>query len=161
MATFLVLLVSGPKVTVLVAILKSLSSAAVPVERTSTVKVVDAPGRWLTVTGTFRVAPATASDTVVVYFTVDAGALPKAILAVARSLLMMVIVAAFPRWESTLHPLSSAVTVTVKVSDPSTSASAAMGMRMVSLLLPTVTVWVIETKLFVSRGAARPAAAVA
>ena len=97
MATFLVLLESGPKVTLLVAMVKSLPSAAVPAERTSTVKVVDAPGRLLTVTGTFRVAPATASDTVVAYFTVDAGALPKAILAVARSLLMMVIVAVFPR----------------------------------------------------------------
>ena len=93
MATFLVLLVSGPKVTVLVAILKSLSSAAVPVERTSTVKVVDALGRWLTVTGTFSVPPATASDTLSAYFAVEPGSVPNAM---RGSLLVTVTVAVAP-----------------------------------------------------------------
>ena len=93
MATFLVLLELGPKVTVLVAMVKSLSSSAVPVERTSTVKVVEAPGRWLTVMGTFSVPPATASDTLSAYLAVEPGSVPKAM---RESSLVTVTVAVAP-----------------------------------------------------------------
>ena len=123
MATFLVLLVSsGAKVTVLVAMVKSLPSVAVPVERTLTVKVVDAEGRWLTVTGTLRVAPVTASDTVAVCFAVDAALAPKAILALARSSSVMVTVAVEGSPARNADP-SGVERDTVNVSSSSTRSS--------------------------------------
>ena len=123
MATFLVLAESsGPNVTLLVAMVKSLPSAAVPVERTSTAKVVDAPGRWLTVMGTLSVAPLTASDTVAVYFAVDLALVPKATLAPARSSSVMVTVAVAGLPGRNVDP-SGVERDTVNVSSSSTRSS--------------------------------------
>ena len=113
---------SGPKVTVLVAMVKSLSSSAVPVERTFTVKVVDAAGRWLTVTGTLSVPPVTASDTVAVCLAVDPASLPNAILALARSSSWMVTVAVAGLPTRNADP-SGVERVTVSVSSSSTRSS--------------------------------------
>ena len=142
MTTFLVLAESsGPKVTLFVAMVKSLPSAAVPVDRTSTAKVVDAPGRWLTVTGTLSVAPLTASDTVAVYFAVDPAPVPNATLALARSSSWMVTVAVEGMPARKTDP-SGAVTVTVSVSSSSTRSSDVV----TTLLLAVATLAAMATR---------------
>ena len=82
--TFCPLVVSvGPKVSDLVSMWKSpggcssADSVAVPVGTTSMANVVDDPGRWLTVTGTFSVPTFSATDAVC--FEVRAASDPNAI----------------------------------------------------------------------------------
>ena len=119
-------------------------------------KVMGSIVQWFTEMGTVRVPPGSFSAMEAVYLVVDAALVPKAILAVARSLSCMVTVAVFPPSEATLHLMSSVEMLTVKVSGLSKSPSVGMGMLMVSLLLPAATVWVDDRKLPTSCGTALP-----
>ena len=111
-----------------------------PLSRTSTAKVVDTPGRALTVTGTSSV-PAL-SATVAVQAVVDAASPPKAMRAPAASPSSIVTVAAPAPVDASSQPATAGATLTAKVSSSSTRSSSATGMRSTAVCSPASTVTV-------------------
>ena len=117
-------------------------SVAVPPVTTSTANEVDAPGRWLTVTGTFSDPPETFSATEAVYFDVSAASVPNATFAVPASASVIVTVALSAPLEAADQPVTEVEIVTVNVSESSTSPSVAIGMLSVAVAASCGTVTV-------------------
>ena len=145
MRRFFVFMSVGPNVTDFAAIRKSPGfavstySVAVPVPSTSTANVVDEPGRWLTVTGTFSMPPETFSSAEAAYFTVAVASVPNATLASSSSPSSMVTVAVAPE-DASFQPETDVDSVASNVSSPSTRSSSASGTVSVAVLLPADTV---------------------
>ena len=145
--TFFVFDPVGPNVTDLVSIRKSPGacalaySVAVPVPSTSTANVVDAPGRWLTVTGTFTVPADTSSATDTACFAVPDALLPNATFAASASPSVIFTVPDAPE-DAATQPDTDVDSVAVNVSSPSTRSSDASGTVSVAVVLFTATVTV-------------------
>ena len=112
----------------------------VPPASTSTAKVVSAPGRRLTVTGTLIVEAKAPFSVPLTAWAVTASApAPKATLAPSRSLAAMVTVAADSP-EATDQPATLVDSVTVNDSASSTKVSSVIGIVSVPRVSPSATV---------------------
>ena len=114
-------------------------SAAVPVPSTSIANVVDAAGRWLTVTATSTVPPSSATDTAC--FDVPAASVPNATLALPASSSVIFTVPDAPE-DAATQPDSDVDSVAVNVSSPSTRSSDASGTVSVAVFVFSATVTV-------------------
>ena len=109
--------------------------------------VVEAPGRWLTVTGTLSDPPDRFSLTVRVYFVVACAFVPNAIFAESTSSSVIVTVAVAAPVEASLQPDTDVESFTLNVSSPSTRSSDLNGTVSILVLLPGATTILLNSEV--------------